>query len=272
MTVLFSISINANVSAQQGATQQGERSLIGYLTRRSLDLLEQGDSGNLIDQNGVVVGTFTYSPVASQWGKEKIMMPGDNDKGYHSRNRINVRESTNAGRPTSMSRNVGYGSEPGAGLPMPNQKVPAPHFERGQVGSADRGLTNRDNPELLKRGANRFPSGARWSSAIVNEPSFCFRIPCERRSQSIRTAKLAAACLMPSRASLHMWHQMLRRIVMDGASRAQQLGPAVQGRPGEKPEPCTVGISSAARDQLDRYSNDEIRRRVLAVVRKPKRV
>jgi hypothetical protein len=62
--MLFTITINANVSAQQGATQQGERSLIGDLCRRALDLLEQSDSGNLIDLNGVVVGTYTYTPVA----------------------------------------------------------------------------------------------------------------------------------------------------------------------------------------------------------------
>jgi hypothetical protein len=66
MAVLFSITLNAGVSAQQGPTQQAERSLIGYLTRRSLDLLEQTNSGNLIDQNGVVVGSYTYTPIANQ--------------------------------------------------------------------------------------------------------------------------------------------------------------------------------------------------------------
>jgi hypothetical protein len=66
MATLFAITLNANVSAQQGPTQQAERSLIGYLTGRALNLLEAANSGNLIDQNGVVVGTYTYTPVASQ--------------------------------------------------------------------------------------------------------------------------------------------------------------------------------------------------------------
>jgi hypothetical protein len=66
MAVLFQITLNANVSAQQGPTQKAERSLIAYLCRRSLDLLEQTNSGNLIDENHTVVGTFTYTPVAGQ--------------------------------------------------------------------------------------------------------------------------------------------------------------------------------------------------------------
>jgi hypothetical protein len=66
MAVLFTITLNAGVSAQQGPTQHAERSLIGYCCRRSLDLLEAGNAGNLVDQNGVIVGTFSYTPVASQ--------------------------------------------------------------------------------------------------------------------------------------------------------------------------------------------------------------
>ena len=66
MAVLFTISLNANVSAQQGPTQQSERSLICYLSHRALDLLEQTNSGNLLDQNHVVVGSFSYTPVAPQ--------------------------------------------------------------------------------------------------------------------------------------------------------------------------------------------------------------
>jgi hypothetical protein len=66
MAVLFTISLNAGVSQQQGPSQQSERSLICYLCQRSLDLLEHGNSGNLIDLNGTIVGTFSYTPVANQ--------------------------------------------------------------------------------------------------------------------------------------------------------------------------------------------------------------
>jgi hypothetical protein len=66
MATLFTITLNAGVSQQQGPTQQSERSLICYLCRRSLDLLEQTNSGNLLDQNHVVVGSFSYTPVAPQ--------------------------------------------------------------------------------------------------------------------------------------------------------------------------------------------------------------
>jgi hypothetical protein len=65
MATLFTLTINTG-SAQQGPTQQAERSLIGYLTGRALSLLEQGNTGNLIDEDGAVVGSFTYTPVASQ--------------------------------------------------------------------------------------------------------------------------------------------------------------------------------------------------------------
>lgn len=52
---------------------------------------------------------------------------------------------------------------------------------------------------------------------------------------------------------------------------AQQLGiVGGHGRPGEQPEPCATGISAAARAELDKYDNPEVRRRVLDVVgRKP---
>jgi hypothetical protein len=65
VTTLFTLTINAGVSAQQGPTMQAERALIGYLTERALSLLEQGNSGNLLDENGVVAGSFAYTPVAS---------------------------------------------------------------------------------------------------------------------------------------------------------------------------------------------------------------
>jgi hypothetical protein len=60
--------------------------------------------------------------------------------------------------------NVGIGTEmaPGIlGAPMKS----APHGSTDklapELGRHDRNLTTRDNPDLLKRGANRFPSGAR---------------------------------------------------------------------------------------------------------------
>jgi hypothetical protein len=66
MATLFTITLNAGVSTQQGPTQKAERVLIGYLCHRALDLLEQTNSGNLLDQNHVVVGSFSYTPVAPQ--------------------------------------------------------------------------------------------------------------------------------------------------------------------------------------------------------------
>jgi hypothetical protein len=70
MTVLFTLSINAAVSAQQGPTRAAEQSYFGYLTGRALQLAGTGQgqalSGNLIDENGVVCGTYAYTPIASQ--------------------------------------------------------------------------------------------------------------------------------------------------------------------------------------------------------------
>jgi hypothetical protein len=47
---------------------------------------------------------------------------------------------------------------------------------------------------------------------------------------------------------------------------SQQMGPSAQGDPGLQPQACATGITDAARRQLDRYSNDEVGRRVLDVV------
>ena len=70
MTVLFSVSINANVSAQQGPTRNAEQSFFAYLAGCAVQLAGTGQgqalTGNLIDENGVACGTYMYTPVASQ--------------------------------------------------------------------------------------------------------------------------------------------------------------------------------------------------------------
>jgi len=71
---------------------------------------------------------------------------GENYHGYHGRNRINERESTDASRPTSLSRNVGIGSEPGPGILGRPMSV-APHGSTDNLaphlGKFDRNLTPR---------------------------------------------------------------------------------------------------------------------------------
>jgi hypothetical protein len=47
---------------------------------------------------------------------------------------------------------------------------------------------------------------------------------------------------------------------------AQQLDEAVHGRPGQMPQSCATGISSAAKQQLDAYGNSEVKSRILALV------
>jgi len=70
MAVLFTITLNAGVSAQQGPTQHAELSFVAYLVGRALQLAGTGAgqslSGNLLDENQTVCGTYQYSPVASQ--------------------------------------------------------------------------------------------------------------------------------------------------------------------------------------------------------------
>ena len=69
MTPLFTVTINTG-SAQQGPTRHAELSLIGYLVGRALQLAGTGAgqslSGNLLDENGVVAGSYVYTPSASQ--------------------------------------------------------------------------------------------------------------------------------------------------------------------------------------------------------------
>jgi len=68
MTTLFTVTINTG-SQQQGATRAGELSFIQYAVGRALQLAGTGAgqalSGNIIDQDQTIVGTFTYSPVAA---------------------------------------------------------------------------------------------------------------------------------------------------------------------------------------------------------------
>ena len=69
MATLFTLTINTG-SAQQGPTQHAELSLVAYLVGRALQLAGTGAgqslSGNLLDENKTVCGTFAYTPVASQ--------------------------------------------------------------------------------------------------------------------------------------------------------------------------------------------------------------
>jgi hypothetical protein len=50
------------------------------------------------------------------------------------------------------------------------------------------------------------------------------------------------------------------------AIAAQQMGPAMQGNPGQKPSPCATGITSAARAELGKYENPQVASRINDVI------
>ena len=70
MTTLFTLTVNAGVSNQQGPSQNAERSFFAYCAGRAIQLAGTGNgqalNGNIVDENGVIVGTYAYSPVATQ--------------------------------------------------------------------------------------------------------------------------------------------------------------------------------------------------------------